>query len=637
MALLVIAALVMVISQAISVGPFDAYTIRKVLPRMLVAVILISLSWPLLHLTVNFFNALGNGVRALIESPFKDFKNATVGGTSLSVGGLAAIAVMGSLEIMGVLTFVVTALIAVFIAFATLVIRQMLVLLLVVLAPFAIACYILPNTESVWKRWKDLFLRTLVVFPIISAFIATGRVFAKVASVSDKGLLGGLIVFVAYFGPYFMLPMAFKMAGGAIGAVNGALNNAAAGSFAGLKKFRQGSRAKKIENIKSGNLFKGGAEGGMRDRLNTFAKGVSYLPKAGIRPDRMRAKLRSAMNDASEARVGKFMQESESFNAWSGDDAKVWASKFDGHDAIGAELERQDADRFAGTENRRAREDAIAQIVRTKREVDSGTFHRARVRAQAKTGTGYQREVVDANGVKHTIFDAAMAMEDINTAYGSDRNGAGKALSEMRTSLQQSGQMAGAAAYGTWATQMESLYRNNTAENHVIANNEVLDSAMESCTPGQAVYGKPSSAAALGQAHARRIQVIADEVNKGTKTQDDLSAAVAGAAGILDAMGMAAPLNASAFANELMSQEVGAPIARADGTVVSRGTVREYIDEQMGSNAEFVNRRRDLGASTGERAEAERMAAARLAAGIRPAADAGSASGGAPQPPQIAR
>ena len=40
LALLAIITLVMVFSQAVSIGPFDAYTVKKVLPRLIIAGIL---------------------------------------------------------------------------------------------------------------------------------------------------------------------------------------------------------------------------------------------------------------------------------------------------------------------------------------------------------------------------------------------------------------------------------------------------------------------------------------------------------------------------------------------------------------------------------------------------------------------
>src|SRR6185436_18488033 len=68
--LFVIVMLVVVISQAIGIGPFDAYTIRRLLPRILIAAILTTLSWFLCKLFINFTNDLGMGIKGLLYAPF---------------------------------------------------------------------------------------------------------------------------------------------------------------------------------------------------------------------------------------------------------------------------------------------------------------------------------------------------------------------------------------------------------------------------------------------------------------------------------------------------------------------------------------------------------------------------------------
>ncbi|MDQ5972013.1 MAG: hypothetical protein QG553_172 [Patescibacteria group bacterium] len=249
LALLVIIALVMIFSEALSIDAFDAYTIRKVLPRLLIAIILVTLSWSLCKFAIEISNDLGQGVGALINAPFDAIEAPELdsGASTLAVAGFAIGA--GSLGLLGLLSFGLTALLAVFVAFFVLVIRKMLILLLVILAPVAIVASVLPNTQRFWKMWWDFFIKALLAFPIIMAFIATGRVFSKVvASVPDAGLLEQFIAFAAYFLPYFMIPTAFKLAGGAVGAVSGLVNDRTKGLSAGIGKFRQNSAARHREH-----------------------------------------------------------------------------------------------------------------------------------------------------------------------------------------------------------------------------------------------------------------------------------------------------------------------------------------------------------------------------------------------------
>jgi hypothetical protein len=158
-----------------------------------------------------------------------------------------------------------------------------------------------------------------------------------------------------------------------------------------------------------------------------------------------------------------------------------------------------------------------------------------------------------------------------------------------------------------------------------------MDDTINSVAPGQAVYGKPASAAAVGAAHARRIQAIANGITAGTHTQDDLNTAVAGAAGIYDAMSQASPQNASAMANELMGVQLNAPVLtrtyqNQGGAMVTENlqssTVREYIQAlaQANGNAEFLNRRRELSAAALSQAQAIQQAQAAAGGGGLPGA-----------------
>ncbi len=663
---LIIVTLIIVISQALGFEILDAYTVRKVLPRLLIAAIAITISWQLMMFFVNLTNDLGNGIRAIIYTPFKSLEGAN--GVTLGAGGMLLTDLLGAgafaaLGVPGLLSFVATAALAVAVAFLVLVLRQLLIIILIIVAPVAIVCFILPNTKKIYDLWWDAFAKGLMMFPIIAAFIAVGRVGAVVAS-SKPGAINSFIAFVAYIAPYFLIPLTFRLAGGAIGTLGGAVNNRSRGAFDGLKNYRGNKmkqrRSNAAERARTGNTFKRAPSNSWRSKLNAGVQGVALSNQAGFDPRHMGTNIRTAVRDSSEANVAKFAQENQSFGMWSGDDAKVSAAQFDSDTDIGNELARFDGSRFAGAANTGRRNEAISQIKRTKRQVDNNTFQKARVRAQAKTGTGYQ----DANGQ----FDAALMLEDINKAYGNDANGAGRALAEMRGSLANSGQVAGVAGFGTWAQQLEGMRRGNVTAEH--AHNAIMDDAINSASPGQAIYGKPSSAAAMGKAHARRIQAIASSINSGemtmptgqkdaagnailrTATVEDLSAATAGAAGIYDATSQASPANASAMANELMGVKIDGPAfpiavqrerKNSDGstaygrdgkpameTVMSESrpaTIREYIQSQMNGNPEFANRRRDLSQSS----LAEAQYAARNA--VQPTSGNDPTRGGMPQGP----
>jgi hypothetical protein len=658
LSILVIAMLVMVISTALSLNFLDAYTVKKAFPRMVAAIVFITLSWWICVFMIDLFNVIGQGVLGIMTAPFNlanpelsELFYVNAGGAVAQGGALVIIAasaflVPGALGIL--MSWLGAALLVMAIAFITLVARQMFVIVLVLFSPLAILSWIFPNNDKLWKFWWGTFTKLLLMYPMVMALIGAGRIFASViattsAGGAEGGLINPLLKLTAYVLPYAFIPFTFKAAGGVFGNLVGMANDRSKGAFDRLRKSRQKNMSMIGENAKSGKFVRGGTETNRRGRLNRGVEGLANIKEAGLDPRYMRNRMRNALSDGTDQHLEEAVKNS-SFGVWSGDDAKLWAARYDTREDIGNELARVDGDRFgAGHEEARAR--AVEQIMKTKRELSPEVLSRARIRAQAKTGTGY----IDENGA----FDASLMMRDINEAYGDDRNGAGKALAEMRSSLTNSGQIAGMAGFGTWAGEMENMYNHRGASEEERAqiaqnaHNTVMDDAAFSITPDQALYGKPSSAAAVGAAHRRRIQTLAQSVRSGdaviptgendangapimrAATNEDVSAAVAHAAGIYDAIGRASPNNADAMAEELMSANINGP----DAPAAEHETIRDYIQWQMGSNDAFVDRRRDLGQGFDAAAAAEvqrRAAGTNPTAGTQTGTPGGSAGGGVP-------
>lgn len=261
--LIVIFGLVMIGSQAFGLEILDAYTVRKVMPRLVVAVIFISISWDFLKFLVDLSNDAGNSVRAIIYQPFQDLPGAANQGLKLGnwaqfVGLLVGAAAVVTLGIAALASFLVTAALAVGVGFLVLLLRELVIMILVIASPIALALYVLPNTQNAFGFWKNTLLSMLLAFPIISAFIAMGRVFATLSynnGAAAPTVLDQISAFVAFFIPYFLLPFAFKMAGGMMATLGGMVNDKSKGAFDGLANYRAGEKAKNVAALKAGNRY----------------------------------------------------------------------------------------------------------------------------------------------------------------------------------------------------------------------------------------------------------------------------------------------------------------------------------------------------------------------------------------------
>lgn len=447
MVFLVIIALVMIISQAIAVGPFDAYTVKHVMPRLLIAVVLISVSWDLTRYAIDISNILGTGVRGLIFSPFSHFNgaiNINFGGAGLLItGGGASLAL---LQPFGLFLLAVTGIIAVVTALLILILREMLVMFLVIAAPIAIVCSILPNTQKVWKMWTSYFSRALLLFVLFSAVVATGHAFALMSTNLHEGTLGTIFAFIAYFGPYFMLPTIFKMSGGAMAAISGAAYGATQGIRGGLKNARRKQAAKKTQEYgqraQTGHFFKGGTDKNFTGRLNRGLQKATLLPKAGLRPSKMKDRLNAAQSAASSAMSAKLGQESAAVQAVVANDDLLQAAL---HGA-GTDADARNYLKGLGQTDAEVDENA-ALIEQAKRDVGFENFAEIAAVANAGTGTGYKNGPADM-------------LATINRVAGGDRAKAGRMLAAARVQAKNAQR---ADLYGcgftTSADMMGQMYR----------------------------------------------------------------------------------------------------------------------------------------------------------------------------------
>lgn len=236
---LLIALLVIVFGESIGGGLVDAYTAKKVLPRLLAAAILINLSFYIVALAVDVTNIVGGGLKDLLTTPFHVSNGFALQihdgkGTAVDIG----IAIIGFFALKGVVievaamfgAFVLPLIFFLTIAILlTVLVRQALIIILVIVSPVAFALYALPNTEKYFRKWWDTLFRTLLVYPLIAVMFALGNIMSVVVG----SLTGGgvsqfasiLLSVVAMVTPLVLIPFAFTIAGSIIGRLHDTLTN----------------------------------------------------------------------------------------------------------------------------------------------------------------------------------------------------------------------------------------------------------------------------------------------------------------------------------------------------------------------------------------------------------------------------
>ncbi len=291
--LLVPLMLVMVISTALGFEFVSAYTVKKALPRLFFAAILITLSWDLIVFSVIAINGLGQGMLGLITAPVGGFENTglsdlitpAAGATSSLVLGVVVGGVIGigGLAVLG--SFALSAFLVLFLIFTVLVIREMLIVTLVVLAPLALLAWIFPANTRLWGLWYGTLSKMLLLFPLIMILFGSGRLVASLVEQTSPSLFRSAFIITAYVAPYFLIPSTFKFASGLLGNLAGMVNDKERGLFDRQKKFRQNRNAQNWQATKTGSRFNGdraGAAGWAARRFNRAGAGVGAGAKGNF-------------------------------------------------------------------------------------------------------------------------------------------------------------------------------------------------------------------------------------------------------------------------------------------------------------------------------------------------------------------
>lgn len=334
--IIVIIALVMIFSEAMGAGFMDNYSVKKLLPRLILAGIGIQLSWVLLRLLIEVTNALGNGIGGILMSPFNltmtdhiknVIENSGGAGAGLFTSGLTSsggsqgvlfgalviggAALLGIGSIFGLAIGVVA---AVIIGFITLILRNIVIYLGMVLAPIGMAMSVLPGTQKMSKLWWESFEKALIMFPLIMGLLASGRIVSKLILDGAQGGFEIVAGIVAWYAPFFLLPATLKLGGTVLGKVSGIAGNANKGFFDKARKWndtREDGRKKMKSFIRdartNSDIAAGGIRGGRARARRAFANIKAGSVGVGEASDLIRAdresKLAKQATELGSARI----------------------------------------------------------------------------------------------------------------------------------------------------------------------------------------------------------------------------------------------------------------------------------------------------------------------------------------------
>lgn len=239
----IIAFLIIIYSQITSVG-ISNYGIKRLVPRVVVAAVMVNLSFIICAFVIDLSNMLGVALQdmmmevrkeVLANGSFKDIPltwgdivtvvsaggGAAVGGRSLA--GASGLVLSSALPwLLVVLVAVILTLVAVFIILAA---RQALIILLIVVSPLAFVCYLLPGTEKWFDKWKDSLLVMAIFFPAFSLVFGGAQLASMVILQNPSSLMMVVLGLAIQVAPLAIAPLVLKLSGGVLGKFAGMVND----------------------------------------------------------------------------------------------------------------------------------------------------------------------------------------------------------------------------------------------------------------------------------------------------------------------------------------------------------------------------------------------------------------------------
>jgi hypothetical protein len=240
--------LVVVYSQVTTVG-MSNYGIKKTLPRIIIAALLVNLSYIICAIAVDLSNIIGDQLHSVFMSirdqaisagalditlGFKDLFIAA-GGAGLGVLGIT---IAGGIS--GVWFLIAPVLLgaglALLAAILTLAARQAIIMLLVIVSPLALVAYLLPNTERWFKKWYETGLKMLIIFPAFSLLCGGAELAGWAITASAQNIIQVVLGLAVQTIPLVFTPILAKLSGSLLGSIQSAMNK----PFNGLRTRAQG-------------------------------------------------------------------------------------------------------------------------------------------------------------------------------------------------------------------------------------------------------------------------------------------------------------------------------------------------------------------------------------------------------------
>jgi hypothetical protein len=238
--------MIVIYSTATGTG-LNNYSVKKILPRLVVAAVAINVSYYICAALADLSNIVGANIGYLFpgneDYTFTDVMTSVFSSLGSTIALVLLFVFGGGAVALAALTILLA-----------LTARYAVLILLVAISPLAMVCAMLPQTEKWFQKWLKTFVQLLVAYPIFmlawqgirwiqysGALYSTGDV--------KEDIVGWIITLLLPIAPLFAIIPAMKFGGGLMSKMTGGIEKGISGSPLG-KRLKEGDevRPKRLMN-----------------------------------------------------------------------------------------------------------------------------------------------------------------------------------------------------------------------------------------------------------------------------------------------------------------------------------------------------------------------------------------------------
>lgn len=350
---LIVAFLLIIFSQITNIG-ITNYGVKKMLPRLLIAAILINISFYIVQGAVDIFNILGKSIYTTLHgfvpagSDFGDSRTggglAGIAGSVLATSAAATGVVVLWTSIAAFIPVAIAGVVALIMIFFVLIAREAVIIMLIIVAPLAFLAFLLPNTESLFTKWRKTLIALLMLYPVISLVFGASAFAASILTdiyTSDidgkSGFMGQIVAAAVSILPLFVVPGLLKSALNAIPALGNAVSKLSGKADSSTKNayknssFERSRLKMKDEEKKQRDrrYAESMAKGGFRSKINSFS-GIGLTSRQRANKDaQQESVLRGARAGVAQTKIDEEKNEDLDFqymsSGWSKSDTEGYA------------------------------------------------------------------------------------------------------------------------------------------------------------------------------------------------------------------------------------------------------------------------------------------------------------------------